>query len=137
MKFLHIIHLAEYYWWEFFENFRFIFSKFFSTFKLKKNLFRGDSWLEIFLLYLLGGHLSHTFFGGFETGCNMLTKYQNLEKTRFSLLFYNCKNGGIPTQSEISNQYMNKLKVHIKGTLFPKFQVLKCISQIFANLSNF
>ena len=33
--------------------------------KNEKNL-GEDLWLEIFLLSLLGGHLSHIFFGGSE-----------------------------------------------------------------------
>ena len=64
-------------------------------------------------------------------------KNQNQEKTRFSLLFHNINNGGNPTLSEISGQCTDNLKVHVKRTLFPEFQVLKCVSQILANLSNF
>ena len=40
----------------------------------------------------------------------------------FSLLSHNINNGDMPTQSKISSQYTNKLKVHIKRTL--------CISKI-------
>ena len=130
MKFTQIIHLAEHYEWEFFENFRFPFSHFF--FMLKKFSFgRGAVLMAgiFFIIFVRSSSIPYNFWST-KIECNVLKKLKWKKKHAFRYFFIINK-GDIPIQSRILSQYMNKLKVCVKKNL-----ISKILSPV-VHLSNF